>query len=550
MKKFACTFALLIGLLSCRANNPGDEVVVVYNSRLPASKAVAEHYAERRQVPTNQVFGLDLSTSEEISRAQFNSDLLQPLEKIFERNKLWVVTSRIIAATNGQPDRVEWRPSESKIRYLVLCYGVPLRIANDPSLVEPGKDTARPEQRRNDAAVDSELALLPTLERKYDLGSVVRNWAYGVTNTAALNPTNGLLMVARLDGPTPEIARKLVDKAIEAETYGLWGRAYFDTRSITLNTPYKMGDNWISAAAEISRLAGYEVVCDTNEATFSAGFPMSQIALYAGWYDGDASGPFARPEVEFMPGAFAYHIHSYNAATLRSATRNWAGPLLAKGVTCTFGSVNEPYLPLTPDLGVFFSRWLIQGFTFGEAAYACSPALSWQTTVIGDPLYRPTAKAPPALHFELEKSQNPLAAWSHLKVVDLNLAKKMPLATVTTYLENVPMAKTNAVLQEKLGDLYAALGKPASTLRAYQTALASNPSAMQRLRLRLALGEQLQQQDKPAEAVVNYRALLAENPDYPDRQTLSELISKLGSQPSDPPPPPATNTPAYRFLDL
>jgi hypothetical protein len=29
------------------------------------------------------------------------------------------------------------------------------------------------------------------------------------------------------------------------------------------------------------------------------------------------------------------------------------------------------------------------GYTFGEAAWAAQPVLSWQTTVIGDPLYRP-----------------------------------------------------------------------------------------------------------------------------------------------------------------
>ncbi len=45
----------------------------------------------------------------------------------------------------------------------------------------------------------------------------------------------------------------------------------------------------------------------------------------------NASGPFTLPKVEFMPGAFAYHLHSFSAFTIRSTTRNWCGPLLAKG---------------------------------------------------------------------------------------------------------------------------------------------------------------------------------------------------------------------------
>src|SRR5258708_6429367 len=40
------------------------EVAVVFNSRVPESKEVAEYYAQRRQVPKEQVFGLELPTTE------------------------------------------------------------------------------------------------------------------------------------------------------------------------------------------------------------------------------------------------------------------------------------------------------------------------------------------------------------------------------------------------------------------------------------------------------------------------------------------------------
>ena len=122
---------------------------------------------------------------------------------------------------------------------------------------------------------------------------------------------------------------------------------------------------------------------------------MSHIAIYAGWYASDVNGPFALPKVEFMPGAFAYHLHSFSADTLRSTTANWCGPLLAKGATCTMGCVYEPYLAATPNIA-FFLQALFNGYTFGEAAWAAQAALSWQTTVIGDPLYRPFGKPPAA----------------------------------------------------------------------------------------------------------------------------------------------------------
>ena len=52
---------LLLAPLFARAG--GDEVVVIYNSWLPASKAVAEHYAAARHVPALQVMGFGLTTN-------------------------------------------------------------------------------------------------------------------------------------------------------------------------------------------------------------------------------------------------------------------------------------------------------------------------------------------------------------------------------------------------------------------------------------------------------------------------------------------------------
>ena len=121
--------------------------------------------------------------------------------------------------------------------------------------------------------------------------------------------------------PAPDIARGLVDKALAAERDGLWGRAYFDARGLDKTNSYYLGDEWILGAAEICRELGFETTVDKNPATFPADFPMSQIAIYCGWYDGNVSGPFALPKVEFMPGAFAYHLHSFSAATLRSTNR-------------------------------------------------------------------------------------------------------------------------------------------------------------------------------------------------------------------------------------
>ena len=530
---------VLMVILACgaafcsRAANPGDEVIIVYNTLVPESKGVADYYAERRHVPTNQIWGFPLSTNDDISRAEFRDALQKPLAETLRKQKLWQIAPTIVHATTNQPGRVEWKPVESKIRYAVLCYGVPLRIAKEPNSSEAGLENLRPELRRDEAAVDSELAWLPLIEEKPPLAGPLRNPVYTSTNAAMLHPTNGVLLVARLDGPSAAIARELVDKALQAEGDGLWGRAYFDLRNIT-DPAYKLGDDWIRGASEVCRHFGFETVVDENPGTFPAGFPMSQIAIYIGWYDGGVSGPFTQPTVEFMPGAFAYHLHSTSAATLRSASQYWVGPLLAKGAAITMGCVAEPYLSGTPDMAVFTARLVFQKFTFGEAAYASQPVLSWQTTVVGDPLYRPFGRDAERLHQELYSRGNKLVEWSWLRLANLGLANGKSQAEAVALLEHVTSEKPSAVLSEKLADLYTAQGKPSSAVHAYEQALGLDPSPQQRVRLRLTLAEKLLALDRQPEAFEDYQKLLHEFPDHPDKLALYgkllALAQKLGKQ--------------------
>lgn len=504
--------------------NPGEEVVVLYNSNMKESRQVAEHYAKARQVPDRQVFGLPLPLTEGISRADFRDKLQIPLARLIEKNGLWKI--RAVKITTDGATRTLLRPAESKVRYLVLCHGVPLRVNVDATIQEAAVSKAPPELRRNGASVDSELVLLPFHEEKVLLSGPLPNFVYGVTNTTFLHPTNGILLVSRLDGPTPEIANALVDKAMQAETNGLWGRACFDLRSIT-NAGYIKGDIWMAQAAQVAQIAGYEVIADTNAATFPAAFPMSHIGLYAGWYDENVSGPFARPQVEFMPGAVAYHLHSYSASSLRTTNRFWVGPLLDRGVTATMGCVDEPYLDMSPDVGTFFVRLLLARWSLAESAWAAQPALSWQTTVVGDPLYRPALMPPDRLHADLEKRRSPLVEWSHLKVVNLNLVKGYPPADVIEYLRQVDRTTNSAVLMEKLADIHVMQGDLKKAVACASRALELAASPQQRVRLYLSLGAWQQTLGLKEEAFLAYQALLVRCPEYPDKIALYQVLVKL-----------------------
>ena len=227
-----------------------------------------------------------------------------------------------------------------------------------------------------------------------------------------------------------------------------------------------------------------------------------------------------------MPGAFAYHLHSYSAKTLRSLTRNWVGPLIGKGATCTMGCVYEPYLAFTPNVAFFLEAWG-NGFTFGEAAWSAQRALSWQTTVVGDPLYRPFGRDLLKQHTALLQKKSELADWSGLRLLDLEMIHGLPPQKVVIFLEHLEQAQHSGVLLEKLADLEMQLGKPASSIEALQKALQFATSPPQRLRLRLTLATRLQAAGRTADLIANFHALLTEQPDYPGRLEIEEKLKNL-----------------------
>ena len=502
------------------AEAAGNEVLVIYNAQMPASEAVARHYAQRRSVPDSQLLGLRLSDSGTISRADYVSGIQEPVLKYLIEKGLaeWVPDSSAPLPGRKATARNRLRLIRSEIRYLLLCYGVPWYIPHDSSM--RSETEGIPAQfLRNDASVDDELALLPRLGFN-DPIATSPNPVVGATNAAQIHPTNGVFMVTRLDGPTPEIARGLVDKALEAESRGLWGHAYIDLRAIT-NGPYWWGDRMITNAAVAAKRLGFDTFVDNQPTSLGVGYPLSQVALYIGWYDSGVTGPFYRASVEFLPGAFAYHLHSFSAANLRSASENWVGPLLARGATATMGCVAEPYLEFTPNPAMFLERWGYVGMTLGEAATAAHPVLSWQTVVVGDPLYRPFGRPLADDGKRLDDANDPRTAYALVRNANLQVMAGRPVEAVRDQLEGQRWATNHAVVAEKIGRLYWSGIRVRRALEWYDTALSlTNATPMQRRRLLLDSIEAHRVLGQPAEAYRCLEQLIVTSPPDVDRQEL------------------------------
>ena len=373
---------LLAGLLPALAGTrDSGSTVVLFNTNDPDSKSLAQYYASRRNIPPAQVVGLDCPVMEEIQRSDYESTIAAPLRKIFRSKGWWKL---------GRDPTGQTVVSSSTIHYVAIMRGMPLKIAPSPTIPPSDLIPGLPQEiaSRNDASVDSELTTLG-MPLPSPAGIFPNPYFRRFTRIVDDPVYPGLLLPARLDGPTPFIVRAMIDDSLAAEREGLYGWSYVDGRGIT-SGGYAEGDQWMGNLVVSMRAQGLPVIFDNNPPTFPPGFPVTDAAVYFGWYAGSVDGPFADAAFQFRPGAVAVHLHSFSAATLRSVTANWCGPLLARGAAATLGNVYEPYLSLTANFDVFQDR-LMAGFTLAESGWMSQRALSWMGVVIGDPLYRPYA---------------------------------------------------------------------------------------------------------------------------------------------------------------
>jgi len=392
--------ALLAALLVCagflvpraRAQSQielSNHLLVVYNEILPQSQSLAEYYAQRRGIPKERLLGIRCPVDEEITRADYRSQIEDPIRAYLIKKK-WMDQVPGKSPFGDQTLPIQCA-TYNQIWCILLIKGVPLKIANDPSVNEV--PTKNPALNTNAASVDSELCLLPL--QGLPLIGVLPNpyQLLGYNRPFDSLDAREMIMVGRLDGPSNEDVRRMIDDALYAEANRLTGRAKIDARGLTDDTSgYYQGDQWLIDSGRYLAKQGWDVEVDLKPEVFPENLPWRDVAIYAGWYAGGATGPFMHngDTPVFSRGAIAYHIHSYSASTLRSATSNWCGPLIDKGAACTMGAVYEPYLDFMPRWDIFLEH-LYEGNTFIESAYASQKVLSWMITFVGDPLYTPFA---------------------------------------------------------------------------------------------------------------------------------------------------------------
>ena len=485
MRLFLILLSFVLAASCTIAATQSNEVVVLANRNVPESIELARYYVERRGLDPANILTLDLPAGETISRDFYELRLRDPLLSFLRDRGLVEQVKRDSKQLASHES--EWSTVKASFGYIVSMYGVPTRIADTRSaMANKVASLFNAAVLRDGGSVDSELALI--LQDSHEIRGRVPNPAYNVVRWEDQGDTQKpVIVAARLDAPLPSDVKRMIDDSLRADRFGLTGRFYFDSRAPHTDE-YRQGDFWIVEAYERLRREGYECYLDRMDPVWGLAFPMEDAAYYLGWYLERIEGPFLRPNFRFKPGAIAYHLHSASAKVLRQGTNFWAGPLLARGAAATLGAVGEPYLRLTPDLQILTDR-LCQGINFGRSAYMALSSLSWQITVIGDPLFAPFALSADQQITNLESASDPDVVWAYLRKANL-LVLEGRFNLALAYLREKDKANPSLILRERIADLYASNGLTAEALEEYKTIVrdAATPETAVRNGLRLLLG--------------------------------------------------------------
>lgn len=393
--------ALLLSLC-CAATAWGllpSQVAVVYNADSAFSESCARSYCAKRGIDSSQMVALRGIKGGDISRADFDRLIKNPLLYSAD-HKNWRWPAQRLGGSK-------------EMLAMVLMPDIPLRVKESPAVIEKrrqkaeaikkGEAQGKVEWTPDEAAcVDSELALLGA---NYPLHSALENPFYS-KEAALADARPPVMAVCRIDGPDEATVRRMIEDPVKVERTGLWGWVVIDEGG-----PYAQGEKMFRTAAMSAQKHHQPLFYETSKKTLANSFPlMGQTAVYFGWYEYRANGPFGpkAADFRFAPGAVAGHLHSFSCENCKDSAQ-WAPALLKRGAAVSMGNVYEPFLAGCHDFGVFYDR-LLKGYCVAEASLMATPLISWQEVTFGDPLYRPFA----AQKRGQLPSANPYARWREM----------------------------------------------------------------------------------------------------------------------------------------
>jgi uncharacterized protein (TIGR03790 family) len=373
------------------------EILVVANRNPSTSVSLAKYYMERRGIPKNNLITLSMPTKENIRGRDYEKDLAIPVRSHL-KDKDPFKFIKCLAIMYGLPLKVNRsQPPEIRLELKTLrTKRDTLKNQIKTSKEEDGKSDLqeelstiknkilKSEHANRSASLDSEIALV--LEEHYELAGWVPNpYFLGCRGKRIQGLPRDALMVSRLDGPSAEIVRRMIDDSLLAEEQGLQGTAYFDARwsepKQRKMSGYAFYDESIHRAAKLVKKSNVVPVILNDRPTLFKPGDCPEAALYCGWY----SLKKYIDAFSWRLGAVGYHIASGECTTLKEQNSNvWCKMMIEKGAAATLGPVSEPYVQAFPPPEVFFGL-LLEGRVMPVECFAASSSFlygKWSSLVI------------------------------------------------------------------------------------------------------------------------------------------------------------------------
>ncbi len=348
---------LLLSAIFAFGQTP-DNVLVVVNEASPISQTIGDYYIARRHIPGGNVCRVNVEVNEEISRAEYQSRIADPIAAFLRTRHL-----------------------DEKILYIVTTAGLPLRVTgNGVGILSEV------------AAVDSELAMLYSDMHGHPhiAPSGIANPFFGKMNVPFRHPDFPIYLVTRLAGYDFADVKGIIDQSLEAHNRGVF---VIDLRASD-NTA---GNKWLlDAAAQLPR---QRVVLDQ---TAKVVYNQTGVIGYASWGSNDPARKQRHLGFHWLPGAIMTEYVSTNGRTFARPPQDWnfaallnasfggssqslTADYIHDGVTGASGHVAEPFLQFTPRPDILLPAYY-RGRNLAESYYLSIHSLSWMNIVVGDPL--------------------------------------------------------------------------------------------------------------------------------------------------------------------
>jgi len=442
---FAAVIVVGLTAMPAGAAITENQVLVVYNSAFPEAVTLKDAYlAHHPAIPAVNVFDLNNAAipAADLTRAQFNTLIRDPIR------------AHLLLPGDPTPSGIVSIVLIRPIPHRVQDTDIPT-VGDMPGSAATDLTNGDADY----ASVDAELVLLwqnldtgeagLTMDSRADnmidnpyhqtagmIGAFSRAniqtaksfmnrsnicWIPNGSGATLLTPGD-MYLVSRIDGTTLSQATAALDRAQNLRINKALVRVLLDEFNVStnqdfdndglfaFNDPFNAGDDYEETTAILSG-AGWDVRYDgtfnfidsteeTNPIIAYGSYGENHDAVAGLGEDPPGSATYING-FDFPPGAIFNTFESDNARAINGLGTIFGleqvADFLAAGGTFAVGHVYEPFTFTIADNEFLFVNFLVNGLSWGEAAYSSIPSLSWQNVVFGDPLTVPVILDDPGL---------------------------------------------------------------------------------------------------------------------------------------------------------